>query len=199
MDVTTDIEILEDVDRAVYQRIADIVQKYGAPTEFYQILGHQPDRKALAELDKEVPLIWIKRMGAPEESDVGGTPQRKFKVKTRDAEDNPATYDVIAGGDIFDIPYEIRYISFHENDERAIASQLMTLFPRFGVTLSGPGGKGPFFFVRTASISVPGTREKELGGLIRVEARNVTLGEYIEAEAPAITEIRPEIRAVEEI
>lgn len=168
-------------------------------SEYYEVLGHQPDKKALADLDQEIPLIWIKRTGPPSESDVAGTPQRKFEVKTKDGQDNPETYEVIAGGDIFDLPYEIRYITFHENDERAIAAQIGTLFPRFGVSLNGPASRGPFFFVRTASISVPGIRENELGGLFRVEARNVTIGEYIEAEAPAITDIRQEIEAVKEI
>lgn len=199
MDVVSDIEIIEDVDRAVYRRLDGTVQKYGAPTEYYDVLGHQPDKKALARLDKEIPLIWIKRPGPPTESDVAGTPQRKFEVKTRDGQNNPETYDVIVGGDIFDLLYEIRYITFHEDDERAVLAQICTLFPRFGVLLDGPASRGPFFFVRTASISVPGIRENELGGLIRVEARNVTIGEYIEAEAPAITDIRHEIEAVKEI
>jgi hypothetical protein len=172
---------------------------FGRDSEYYDVLGHQPDKKALARLDQEIPLIWVKRTGPPSESDVAGTPQRKFEVKTRDGQSNPETYDVIAGGDIFDLPYEIRYITFHEKDERAITTQIATLFPRFGVSLNGPASRGPFFFVRTASISVPGTRENELGGLFRVEARNVTIGEYIEAEAPAITDIRHEIEAVKEI
>ena len=191
MNPAADIATIKDVDRAVYVHLKDQIQKDGAPTEYYDVLGHQPDSKALAQLDEQIPLIWIKRKGPPKHSTkVGSTPQHFFEVATEDGEGNPLTYKEIKGGVKCDMTYEVRYICFHEDDERAMTVQLNERFPRHGVALTGPGGNGPFWFELSLATDVPGIRENELGGLYRVIATNVVLGEReISGDVPAITEI----------
>ncbi len=164
--------------------------------EYYQVLGHQPDSKALSQLDDQIPLLWIMRKGPPSPSDeIGSTPQHFFEVKTIDGEDNPATYTEIKGGVKSDLTYEVRYITFHEDDERAMTVQLAERFPRHGINLFGPGGNGPFWFETAIATDVPGTRPNELGGIYRVVAKGVPLGEREVATIPAILDIESIIEA----
>ena len=191
MNPATDIATIQDVDRAVYTHLLNQIITAENPLEFYQILGHQPDSKALAQLDEQIPLIWIKRKGPPKHSTkIGSTPQYFFEVATEDGEGNPLTYKKVKGGVKCEMTYEIRYICFHEDDERAMTVQLNERFPRHGVALTGPGGNGPFWFELALATDVPGNRENELGGLYRVVATGVILGEReISGDVTAIKEI----------
>lgn len=190
MNPAFDIATITDVDRAVYLHLYSQIITAGNPAVHYQVLGHQPDSKALANLDNQNPLIWIKRKGPPKHSvKTGSTPQHFFEVATIDGEGNPLTYKKVKGGVKCEMTYEVRYICFHEDDERAMTVQLSERFPRHGVALSGPGGKGPFLFDLALSTEVPGIRKNELGGLYRIVAGNVVLGEREIEDTPAITEI----------
>ena len=191
MNVAEDIATIEDVDRAVYEHLENLIQTADNPSLFYDVLGHQPAKKALAELDKQKPLIWIKRQGPPAPSDkTGSTPESFFEVATKDGEGNPLTYKEIKGGSKNDLTYNVRYICFHEDDERAMTVQLSERFPRHGVALTGPGTKGPFWFELALATDVPGLRKDELGGIYRIVATDVTLGEREQpAAVPAIIEI----------
>lgn len=188
MTAQVDIATVEDVDRAVYLALFDQVQKAGLPTEFYEVFGHQPDAKVKAKLDDHVPLLWIKRIGAGRRSDVVGGRDLMTR-KTGEVMGVP-TYESVKSGQAHDLEYEVRYITFHESDERAIVAQMGTIFPFDGFELKGPSDEG-YFFERLFTAEVPGERENELGGLLRIEAQHVWIGDRIDvASVPAITDLQ---------
>lgn len=196
-----EVDQITAVDRAIYLRLFDAVEKPSGSV-FYDLLGHQPDKKVLGKLDEEIPLIWIQRKGGGEASDVGSTPQTIYRPATFDSNDppNPLTYDAFEGSSIVDLTYEIRYIAFHEDDERAMSAQLRSLFPTHGIALYGPNDEGPFWCEVSLFTDVPGLRPKEIGGILRVIVRHVSIGgRPVETAVPAITSVEFDIEAVPEI
>ncbi len=191
MTIVDDIATITDVDRAIYIALFDKIEVFpgGAPT-YYEVAGVQPLKKLKSRLQEDVPLIYIRRRSGLQAGEVVGTGQVTHVVKTVDGEGNPTSYDEVTGGTIGDISYEVRYMSFDEDDDRAITAQIAPLFPVRGTELQGPGGKGPFYFDFQLHTDVPGLRKYELGGLFRIIARHVCIGDRVTREAAAITDLQ---------
>lgn len=203
MNIVQDIATLRDIDHAVYTSLAGKIVTYDdretpTPTEFYKVFGVQPDKIYEAALDKDEPRIRIIRKGGLKPGATGSAfGAITHVVKTVDGNGKPLTYDEVKDGSIGDISYDVRYISFHENDDVAIVAALTALYPVNGIEYDGPGSLGPFLFERQFHTDNLRRRKSELAGLFRIIARDICIGQRVTGEAHAITDLRQTIEATD--
>lgn len=201
MNIVQDIATLEDIDRAVFISLDGKIVTYAdkdtpSPTEFYKIFGVQPDKVYEAALDKDEPRVRIIRKGGLQPGATGSAFGAITHVVTSvDGGGNPLTYDEVKDGSIGDISYDVRYISFHENDDIAIIAALTALYPVNGIEYDGPSTLGPYLFERQFHTDNLRRRKGELAGLFRIIARDICIGQRVTREAAAITDFTQTIEA----
>ncbi len=206
MNIVQDIATLEEADRSVYLHLFDQIVTYAdkdtpIPTQFYKIFGVQSDEVPEDVLDKDEPRIRIVRRSGVELGSVGSSGLITWVASSFDTEDPPnaLTYDKVKGGSIGDISYDVRYKSFHETDDRAIVAQLAERFPNRGIEIQGPGTQ-KFYFDLIFNTDVLGRRRKgELGGILRIIARDINIGERIVGQTVAITDLQYTVEATTQL
>ena len=195
MNIVQDIATFEDIDDAVYLSLFNKVVTYAdkdtpIPTEFYKVFGVQPDAVYNSQREGDIPRIRVIRKGGLQPGATGSAAGSiSHVVKTRDGNDNPLTYDEVTGGSIGDILYDVRYISFNENDDIAIIAALTAFYPVNGIEYDGPENLGPFLFERQFHTDNLRRRKGELAGLFRIIARDICIGKRVTREAQAISDL----------
>lgn len=171
---------LEDVDRALFLHLTMPPMADSLGQDVY-VESIRPDsnREDEDEIRAQheqagLPFVRIKYGGTLKEGDVGSSHQPNFFVESRDPQGKPLSYRKVDSGELVDIPYEVRYSTYRENDARAVSGQLAARLRAQGFLIPGPTARR-FYFERVFSGPMAGALPNQIAGLFRVMARNVAI------------------------